>query len=68
MDVVGVALSNGVVAFLNLKKDQVVFSVKQKSAATALAFSGDAPWLATGDMHGNVLLWDLDSKSIIYKF
>lgn len=68
VDIVGVALTNGVIAFLNLKKDQVVFSVRQKCPATTLAFSGDSPLLASGDSNGNVLLWDLNSKSILYKF
>lgn len=49
VDIVAVALSNGSVAFLNLRKDQVVFSVRQKLPVKAMAFSGEAPWLATGD-------------------
>jgi hypothetical protein len=59
VDIVGVTLGNGVIAFLNLKKDQVVFSIRQKLAATALAFCSESPWLASGDSNGNVILWDL---------
>ena len=68
VDIAGVALSNGALAFVHLKKDQVVFSVRQKLAADCMAFSAEAPWMATGDAKGNVLLWDLESKRILYKF
>jgi U3 small nucleolar RNA-associated protein 21 len=39
VDIVGLALSDGTLAFLNLKKDQIVFTLRQKQPATALAFS-----------------------------
>jgi hypothetical protein len=59
IDIVGIALNNGVILFVNLKKDQVVFSVRQKLAARVLSFSGEASWMASGDEKGNVILWDL---------
>lgn len=39
VDIAAVALSNGTIAFLNLRKDEVVFTVRQKLAATSLGFS-----------------------------
>ena len=68
VDIAAVSLSNGTIAFVNLRKDQVVFSVRQKLTAECLAFSSEAPWMATGDANGNVILWDLESKRILYKF
>ena len=59
IDIVGVALTNGVILFVNLKKDQIVFSVRQKLAARVISFSSEAPWMASGDEKGNVMLWDL---------
>ena len=59
VDIVAVGFDDGVVSFLNLKKDQVVFSIKQKLPVTALAFSTEQSWMASGDQLGNVLLWDL---------
>jgi hypothetical protein len=68
VDIAAVSFSNGTIAFLNLRKDYVVFTVRQKLAAGSLAFSSEAPWMATGDASGNVLLWDLETKRILYKF
>ena len=45
--------------FVNLKKDQIVFSVRQKLAAKVICFSSEAAWMASGDEKGNVMLWDL---------
>jgi len=59
IDIVGVALTNGVILFVNLKKDQIVFSVRQKLGARVLSFSSEAAWMASGDEKGNVMLWDL---------
>ena len=59
IDIVGVALTNGVILFVNLKKDQIVFSVRQKLAARVISFSSEAAWMASGDEKGNVMLWDL---------
>ena len=49
VDIVGVGFDNGAISFLNLKRDQVVFSVKQKLPVTALAFSSQQSWMASGD-------------------
>jgi WD40 repeat protein len=45
-----------------------VFSVRQKLPAQVLAFSSEAAWMASADDQGNVLLWDLQAKRILYKF
>jgi WD40 repeat protein len=63
-----VGFHDGTIAFLNLKKDQIIFTVKQKLTPSAIAFSVDHSWMATGDEQGNVILWDLESKRILYKF
>jgi len=52
---------------LNLKKDQIVFTVRQKLTPTALAFSTENSFMASGDSQGNVILWDLENKRILYK-
>jgi WD40 repeat protein len=59
VDIVGVGFDSGLISFLNLRKDQAVFSVKQKMPVTALAFSSEQSWMASGDDQGNVILWDL---------
>ena len=41
--------------------------MKQKRTVTALAFSEDAPYMASADEEGNVLLWHLEEKKIIYR-
>lgn len=68
VDILAIALDNGLISFVNLRKDQVVFSIKQKLAATSLAFSQEQSWMASGDSTGNVILWDLSNKRILYKF
>lgn len=68
VDIVGIGFQNGTISFLNLRKDQIVFSVKQKQQVSALAFSHERSWLASSDCEGNVLLWDLQEKRILYKF
>ena len=68
VDIIALGFQNGTISFLNLRKDQTIFSVKQKQAVSALAFSHDRSWLASSDPEGNVLLWDLQEKRILYKF
>lgn len=53
--------------FLNIKKDTVVFSLRQKNAPLTVAFSPDAPLMASGDAKGSVILWNLEHKRIAYK-
>lgn len=59
IDIVGVSLTNGVIIFVNLKKDQIIFFVRQKLPAKVISFSSEAAWMASGDEKGNVMLWDL---------
>ena len=54
--------------FVNLRKDQKVFSVRQKLPAKVLSFSSEAAWMASADEEGSVVLWDLEAKRILYKF
>ena len=68
MDIVAVGFDSGVISILHLRKDQVVFLIKQKLPVTALAFSNDQSWMTSGDEQGNVILWDLQNKKILYKF
>ena len=42
-------MDNGIIVFVNIKKDVIVFSVRQKLAVSSLCFSGDMPWMASGD-------------------
>jgi len=41
--------------------------MKQKKSVTALTFSGSDSFMATGDQSGNIILWDLENKSIVYR-
>ena len=68
VDIVGVGMDNGTIAFVNIRKDQVVFTVRQKMAVSCLAFCEENAWMASGDAVGNVFLWDLENKKILYKF
>ena len=41
--------------------------MKMKNAVTALTFSETDSFMASGDAHGNILLWDLENKKIVYR-
>lgn len=53
---------------MNIKKDAVVFVMKQKNEICAVGFDGNEPLMATGDAVGNIILWDLQGRRIIYRF
>lgn len=58
IDVLAVALNNGVIAMLNLRTAQIIFELKQKTAVTAMSFSRTGrPILATGNSKGSIIFW-----------
>lgn len=67
VDIVAVGLADGGILILNLKKDSIVFQMKQKSEPKCLAFSSQSPLMASGDHNGNIILWDMENKKILYK-
>lgn len=67
VDIIMMSLQSGRLICVHLKKDSILFTLKQKKAATAIVFSADSPWMATGDELGNIILWDLQQKKILYK-
>lgn len=52
---------------VNIRKSTVVFKMKQKRSVSALAFSEGEPYMASADDSGNIILWDLQEKKIIYR-
>ncbi len=42
--------------------------MKLKSPAITIAFCDEEALMATADKEGNVVLWDLEKKKILYKF
>lgn len=59
VDIVAIGFGNGIISFVNLKKDQIVFNLKQRNTPTSISFSTDQSLMASGDHEGNVILWDL---------
>lgn len=59
VDIVAIGFLGGIISFLNLKKDEIVFSLKQKNTPTVIGFSTHQSLMASGDHEGNVILWDL---------
>lgn len=45
-----------------------MFKLKVKSPAICIAFCDEETMMATSDAIGNVILWDLENKKILYKF
>lgn len=41
--------------------------MKMKNAVTALAFSETDSFMVSADAHGNIILWDLENKKIVYR-
>lgn len=67
VDIVAVCLNTGEIVILNIRTSKVVFTIKQKRTPTAIAFSSDEGYMATADEIGNIILWDLEKKSIKYR-
>ena len=59
IDIVAITLSSGEICIFNIRKSALVFKMKQKRTVTCLGFSEDAPYMASADSLGNVILWDL---------
>jgi hypothetical protein len=68
VNIIALSLSNGEIVIFNLKKDEIVFKLKVKSPAICIAFCDEETMMATSDATGNVILWDLENKKILYKF
>lgn len=67
IDVIAVGLSNGQIALLNLKVDQILMEFKQEwGAVTGISFRTDGPAvMATASSNGHIAFWDLEEKKII---
>ena len=39
VDIIGVGLTNGTIAFVNIRKDSIIFTMKQKMPVRSMAFS-----------------------------
>ena len=66
-NVIGIGLKEMVYLFKNEVKENNVVELfrSQDSYFSALSFSPNGQHLATGDIHGNVMLFDLSSEKII---
>ena len=67
VDIIAVGLDNGEILIVNIRKCAILFRMKQKRTVTALAFSQSEPYMASADESGNILLWDLENRKIIYR-
>jgi U3 small nucleolar RNA-associated protein 21 len=66
IDIVALGLSNGLIWFLNIKTDKLLFSLRQGTSAETLAFSkADKAVMASGDSNGTVFVWDLNEKRLL---
>ena len=41
--------------------------MKQKNEVSAVGFDLSQPYMATGDVTGNIILWDLQNRRIVYR-
>eukprot|EP01112_Ceratiomyxa_fruticulosa_P017952 TRINITY_DN5675_c0_g1_i1.p1 TRINITY_DN5675_c0_g1~~TRINITY_DN5675_c0_g1_i1.p1 ORF type:complete len:537 (-),score=83.21 TRINITY_DN5675_c0_g1_i1:212-1822(-) len=65
VDVVAIGLKNGTILVHNLKFDKTVMQFKQSGMVTTLSFRNDGPsFLVSGDLVGNVHIWDLEQSSL----
>ncbi|KAG0764980.1 hypothetical protein G6F33_002109 [Rhizopus arrhizus] len=67
VDVVAVGLLDGTVILHNIKADEKIDSVRQDDRVTAITFRTDGEhMMATGNMHGDVALWDLSDRRLAH--
>ncbi|KAI7894563.1 Utp21 specific WD40 associated putative domain-containing protein [Mucor mucedo] len=67
VDVIAVGLLNGTVILHNIKADEKIDSVRQDDRVTAITFrTDDEQVMATGNMHGDVALWDLSERRLAH--
>lgn len=65
VDVVAVGLLDGTVVLHNIKADEKIDSVRQDDKVTAITFrTDDEQVMATGNMQGDVALWDLSDRRL----
>ncbi|KAL0092025.1 Utp21 specific WD40 associated putative domain-containing protein [Phycomyces blakesleeanus] len=68
VDVIAIGLLNGTVQLHNIKVDEKIDSVRQEDRVTAISFRTDEePMMATANMHGDVALWDLNTRRLVHK-
>ncbi|CAO3687020.1 unnamed protein product [Rhizopus stolonifer] len=67
VDVVAVGLLDGTVVLHNIRADEKIDSVRQDDRVTAITFRTDGEhMMATGNMHGDVALWDLSDRRLAH--
>ncbi|KAL4210717.1 hypothetical protein CU097_012847 [Rhizopus azygosporus] len=67
VDVVAVGLLDGTVVLYNIRADEKIDSVRQDDRVTAITFRTDGEhMMATGNMHGDVALWDLSERRLAH--
>ncbi|GAA5808757.1 hypothetical protein MFLAVUS_002153 [Mucor flavus] len=65
VDVIAVGLLDGTVVLHNIKADEKIDSVRQDDRVTAITFrTDDEQVMATGNMQGDVALWDLSDRRL----
>eukprot|EP00331_Platyophrya_macrostoma_P012474 CAMPEP_0176428690 /NCGR_PEP_ID=MMETSP0127-20121128/13292_1 /TAXON_ID=938130 /ORGANISM="Platyophrya macrostoma, Strain WH" /LENGTH=878 /DNA_ID=CAMNT_0017810405 /DNA_START=330 /DNA_END=2966 /DNA_ORIENTATION=+ len=67
LDIIAVALSDGMVLLLNIKEDRIVQNFRSKdSRVTCMTFSNvELPLIACGTEHGEIIIWDLNNEKIL---
>ncbi|KAL7320299.1 rRNA-processing protein utp21, variant 2 [Mucor circinelloides] len=67
VDVVAIGLLDGTTILYNIKADEKIDSVRQDDRVTAITFrTDDEQFMATGNMHGDVALWDLSERRLAH--
>ncbi|KAJ1925708.1 rRNA-processing protein utp21 [Tieghemiomyces parasiticus] len=68
VDVVAVGLTDGSIILHNIRLDERVARYQQNDQVTCITFSTakDVYHMATGDVHGNVTVWDLSAKRLFH--
>ncbi|KAI9255740.1 Utp21 specific WD40 associated putative domain-containing protein [Phascolomyces articulosus] len=67
VDVIAVGLLDGKVILHNIKVNEKIDAVHQDDRVTSISFRTDEQQvMATGNMHGDVALWDLTNRRLIH--
>ncbi|KAJ3049083.1 hypothetical protein HK097_009887 [Rhizophlyctis rosea] len=67
VDVVAIGLLDGSIILQNIKVDEKIMRLKQEGKITAISFrTDDKHIMATASMHGDIALWDLDTRKLFH--
>ena len=65
LHIVALGFNSGAIVLYNIQMDTILFKLQQSNPVTTFAFSHrDIPLLASGDLQGNINLWELNDRRL----